>query len=140
MILTKRALAFILITYFLTFVVAFIAAVFSGYDPAKAQISPPISFCLAIIIASAVFSAVATYFFFTYKSPKIKVTAVNGLKFGITMIVVGFILDLVLFLPYIFFQGISEAATQYKEWYVYSTYVAVLLVTTVTAYYLEKKS
>lgn len=143
MILTKRSFSFIGLAYVVTFLFGIVLSIAFGFDPASnpEQIAnPPLVFCLATIVISAVVSAIATYYFFTYNKPKIKPTTQFGLKFGVTMVAVGFVLDLILFLPIVFSMGSVELLlAYYGKWYFIVALTSVVAAAAGVGYWLENQ-
>lgn len=139
MLTTKRALAFALLAYIATFIAAIVSSVALRYDLAQIATSPPLDYCIAIIVASTIAALVVTYLYFTYKSPKIKAGAKHGFKFGVTMIVLGLVLDMLFFLPFVISQGnIQQIGDSYGQAYIYLVFVGVLAASTGVGYWLEK--
>lgn len=139
MLTTKRALVFALLAYISTFIAAIVNSATLGYDPSQLVGSPPLDYCIAIIISSTVASVVFTYLYFTHKAPKTPKTAKVGFKFGITLVVVGFILDMLLFLPLVISSGnLQLLLDSYSQVYIYLVFVGVLVGSTGVGYWLER--
>lgn len=141
MIISKRALIFAILAYIATFIAAIVFTVAFGIDPAQLATSPPLNYCVAIIISSTIISIVAAYLYFTYKNPPIKATLKEGFKFGILLIVLGFILDMVFILPMVINSGgLQQMISSYSKLYVYFVFVGALVGTSGVGYWLQKKS
>lgn len=137
MITTKRALIWAVLTYFGSFVIGMIYSLITGYDPSQ-SVEQPLSFCLTIIAGSVVMALVGSYFYFTYKN-KIKASLNDGLKFGVTLMIVGFVLDALLFIPYVLSQGKADMIfSYYGKWYFWFALAGVVLVSGAVGHYLAK--
>lgn len=127
----------------LTFIAAIAALVFFivlGYDPSQLVSDPPLNYCIAIIVASTIASAVASYFYFTFKNPRVKAGVNEGFKFGLTMLVVGIVLDMLFFLPMIISSGnLAQLSNYYGKIYVYFVFAGVLAGSVGVGWWLAKK-
>lgn len=144
MIFTKRSLSFIVLGYIISFIVGIVFSVLTGFDPIQnpeQAANPPLDFCIAIIVASTLTSVAMSYLYFTHKRPKLKPTMQHGLKFGITMVLVGFILDMILFLPMLLSTGdMSMLLSYYAKPYFYIALLGVVAGSAGVGRYLEKKT
>lgn len=139
MLTTKRALIFAVLSYAVSFVIGIAYSLATGYDPSQTVGAQPLSFCITIVAGSAFSAIVATYLYFTHKAPKLKADAKHGFKFGITLLVLGTILDAILFLPLVVSMGkIEQVATYYGNVYFYVALLGVVASATGVGYWLGK--
>lgn len=140
---TKRQIVFSLLAYFFTFIVGIIFSILFHFDPVnnpEQAANPPLVFCLATIVGSIVISAGIAYLYFTHRKPKLKASVNSGLKLGITMVVVGFILDLIMFLPMVLSLGGPGLLIEYyQKWYFIVALLGVVAGATGMGYWLEQK-
>lgn len=140
MLTTKRALVFALLAYIFTFIAALVSSISLGYDPSQLMGTPPTDYCIAIIISSGIAAVIFTYLYFTHKKPQLKPGAKDGFRFGVTMIILSFVLDMIFFLPLVINTGnFKQAAANYGSWYVYVVLLVVLAGSAGVGYWLEKK-
>ena len=92
----KRAVGLSVLAYFASFVIGIAVAVVAGIDVAETQAIPPLMW-YAGAIAAIVFAVVFTRWYF--RSPTVVPSAKAGFLFGLTMVVTGFVLDVVMLLP-----------------------------------------
>lgn len=141
MLTGKRALVFALLAYFSTFIAAIVSSVALGYDPTQLVGTPPLDYCVAIIISSTIASVVFSYLYFTYKAPAVKPSAILGFKFGITLLVLGFILDMLFFLPVVMISGnLQQVFDSYSQVYIFLVFAGVVAGSTLVGYLLERNS
>ena len=101
----KRAIWVGLLTYVLSFIFGLVVMFFLGVDPAQTS-EIPRSFLIILILVSLVFAGLFSLFYF--KDKKIKPSAKEGFLFGLVLVAVGFILDVIIF-------GISNAFTETQQ-------------------------
>ena len=140
---TKRQIAFSLLAYVVTFLFSIIFSIAFQFDPInnpEQAANPPLLFCLVNIFGSIAISAGVTYLYFTHKKPKIKATLNNGLKLGVTMVLIGFVLDLIMFLPMVLSIGsLNMLVEYYQKWYFIAALLGVVAGATGIGYWLEQK-
>ena len=90
----KRALWIALLVYGISFIVGSLILVFSGLDLTQVSDVPDI-FLYVNILVTVILAVLFTMFYF--KDKKVKRNAKEGFYFGLVLILVGFILDIVIF-------------------------------------------
>lgn len=131
----KRAVGLSVLAYLSSFIVATIVAVAFGINLAETQAIPPLLWYIGA------FTAILFAFIFVklyYRSKKIKPNAKSGLKFGIVMIVTGFALDMVTFLPLFTHEDpLGPILDYYLNPLFWFTLVLILVTTTYTGKHLS---
>lgn len=139
----KRAAWIGVVTYIISFIIGIIVMYFLGFDPSQAS-EIPNSLLYVNIILTIIIAALFTWFYFSGKSSekkaKIKPSMKEGLLFGVVLIVVGFIIDLIIF-------GISSIATDveqniikyYSNPLFWVAIVLLLVTTTLVGFVMSKK-
>ncbi|MEK6844064.1 MAG: hypothetical protein AABX83_01415 [Nanoarchaeota archaeon] len=89
----KRAIWVGVVTYILSFIVGMVSAILIGFDINQAEM--PTSFYVIGIIISIVLAGLFTLVYFRDK--KIKASAKEGFYFGLVLIIIGFIMDIIIF-------------------------------------------
>ncbi len=90
----KRAVSLSLLLYVATFIVGIISGIVSGQDMSTMQ-GMPDSFWYVGMVAAVILTAGFTQQYF--KSPKIQASRMTGAYFGVTAVVVSFVIDFILF-------------------------------------------
>ena len=90
----KRAIGVGLLTYLASFIIGIIIMFAMGVDPSQGSEIPKSAFIVNIII-TLILAGLFTLFYF--KDKKIKRSAKEGFMFGIVLIIIGFILDIIIF-------------------------------------------
>jgi heme A synthase len=90
----KRALGIGLALYLGTFVVGIVCGVISGQDMSTMQ-GMPDSFWYVGMVAAVILTALFSMWYF--KSPSVVPSAKSGFLFGLTSVVLAFVLDFILF-------------------------------------------
>ena len=90
----KRAIWIGVVTYILSFIIGLIPMILMGTDTAEISELPP-SFFIIGIITSIVLAGLFTLVYF--KDKGIKPSAKEGFYFGLVLIIVGFVLDVLIF-------------------------------------------
>jgi len=90
----KRAIGVGLLTYLVSFILGIIVMFAMGVDPSQGSEIPKSAFIVNIII-TLILAGLFTLFYF--KDKKIKRNAKEGFLFGIVLIIMGFILDVIIF-------------------------------------------
>ncbi len=90
----KRAIWVGVVMYILSFIIGIIPFLITGADPTQMS-DPPTSFFVIGIIISIILSIIFSLVYF--KGKKIHPSAKEGFYFGLTIIVVGFVLDAIIF-------------------------------------------
>ena len=98
----KRAIGIGLLTYICTFIVGIIAALGMGLDMTSTDTPPPEMFYISAVAAVIIASLFSVWYF---KGKNVKPSAKQGLYFGVTLIIIGFIMDIVTFIPYVLGGG-----------------------------------
>lgn len=140
MILTRRAIGFAVLAYFSALVIGILLYAVLGFDPTGSN-KLPVWAIVASIVSSVVFAAVFTYLYFTFKNPGLKVSREAGFKFGLAMVVVGFALDMLFFLPLIITSGsVNLLLDYYGNPLFYLALIGVVAAASGTGAYLKKKA
>lgn len=109
----KRAIGIGLLTYIATFIVGMIAAMTLGLDLTSTDAPPPEMFYISAVAAVVIAALFSVWYF---KGKNVEVNAQQGLKFGVTLIIIGFIMDFLTFIPYVTSGGsYSDLLTYYAN-------------------------
>lgn len=134
----KRAIGASVLTYIASFILGSIFAISAGINLAETQAIPPSMWYLAAVSA-IVFAAGFAYWYF--RSPKTHPCAKEGLLLGITMIITGFVLDMITFLPLLTHPDpFGPILDYYSSPFFWSTLALILGVTSLTGWWLGKKA
>jgi hypothetical protein len=90
----KRALWVGVLTYFVSFIVGLIPMMIMGFNPSQMTDVPQSFFIIGIII-SVILAALFTLLYF--KDRKISPSAKEGFYFGLTLVIIGSVLDVIIF-------------------------------------------
>jgi len=133
----KRALLLSLTAYVLSFVVGFISALMFGVD-FSGEASVPQSLWYVGLFASILIMGGLTFWYF--KSDSTKATMCNGLMFGAIAVVLGFIIDGLIFIPAAISGRGGELISYYLEPFFWITLIAIIATTTLVGYLLGRKT
>jgi hypothetical protein len=133
----KRAVGMALLAYLTSFLIGIFFFVLSGVDLETTQQIPThlwfISITLTILVAG-IFS------WLYFKPKKTKAGVKEGLLLGILFVIVGFILDLIITLPFYFIGGEQfNILNYYIDPFFISSLVAVVLTATVIGWIIDLK-
>jgi len=133
----KRAVWMSVVVYAISFAIGIITAAILGVDLTEAT-EPPVSVWIISIVVTVAILAAFTWWYF--KDKKVKPNAKEGLFFGLTMIIVGTILDMTIIIPYILTNDAgTEVLTYYANPLFLLTIVLLLATTTIVGWSLEQK-
>lgn len=96
----KRAIGLGVASYVVTFIVGTIVATMMGIDLSQAKEVPNSVWYVNIVIASLIVGAFSFWYF-----KKEEASLKSGFHLGLTFIGVGFVLDAILIIPWIFMSG-----------------------------------
>jgi len=133
----KRALLLSLAAYVLSFVVGFLSALIFGVD-FSGEAPVPQALWYVGLVASILIMGGLTFWYF--KSDSTKATMCNGLMFGAIAVVLGFIIDGLIFIPAAISGRGGELISYYLEPFFWITLVAVIATTTLVGYLLGRKT
>jgi ABC-type spermidine/putrescine transport system permease subunit II len=133
----KRAIWLGVLTYITSFIVGIILAAILGIDITTGEPLTPTLWYLSIIFTIIV-SAIFTYIYF--KDEKTKPDFTQGIYFGFVLIVIGFIIDSLIIIPYIL-QGNSkiEVLSYYTEPFFWLSLVLLLVTTSIIGHFKGRK-
>lgn len=123
----KRAVGVGILTYLIAFIIGMIVVGISGVD-ATNPAEVPKSVLYINIVITIIIAALLTLFYFKGKHTKANVK--EGLLFGIVLVIVGFILDIIIFL---IFSSASQSEFDLMEYYsnpIFWVSLVLLLITT----------
>lgn len=92
----KRAVGIGVVTYIVSLVIGMIVMLIMGFDPSQTSVVPS-NMLYAIILVSVIVAGVFTLWYFGFKKKVIKPSLKEGALFGVILVIVGFILDLIIF-------------------------------------------
>ena len=120
----KRAVWISILLYLSTFVIGILVAFVLNTDLTGNEPISITHWVLSIILSLVLASLFSLWYF---KGKKIKINSQEGLKLGITFIIVGFIFDMLFILPYLFlgFGDADAILSYYKDiWF----WISVILI------------
>lgn len=118
----KRGVVVGLALYFITFIVGVLLTIFSKVSLESPQ-NIPTTYWIITIIVTVLLTSIASIIYFHKSGTKRSVK--EGFKLGITFAIVGFILDMLFFIPAIVSSGTSLIIQYYSN---PSFYITLLLV------------
>lgn len=126
------------LAYLGSFIVASIVALTAGINLAETQEIPPMLWYTGAV--TAIVFAVAFAFWY-YRSPKTKPSVKTGLQFGLVMILTGFALDFITFLPLFTHEDpLGPILDYYLSPFFWVTLILILVATAGVGKYLETKA
>lgn len=133
----KRAIGIALLTYIATFIVGILAAIVIGID-LTVETTPPPEMIYVAAFAAVVIAGIFSVWYFKGKS--VEVNAKQGLFFGGVMIIIGFIMDIVTFIPYVASGGsYDDILKYYSDPVFWVTLILVLVTPAAVGHILQKK-
>lgn len=137
----RRAIGFAVLAYVVSMIAGMIMSVAGGIDMTT-MTNPPMWMCIAGVVVSVLVCWKAAWLYF--RSPKVAKSTTEGLKFGILLLVIGFILDVVIRGAAYpgegsFTDTMGKLMDYYKMGYFWVTFVLILIVSTLTGQYMAKK-
>lgn len=127
-----------ILAYIASIIVGIIVAIAANIDTSNSEGIPPLVW-YAGSIGSVIFTVLFALWYF--HSPKTARNAKEGLKFGVTMIVTGFILDMLTMIPMaVSKQSLDPILTYYLNPWFWLTIILVLAGATITGHYLKPKA
>jgi len=133
----KRAFLFSLLAYVISFFVGLIFALIFSVDFSGDEPVPRVMWYVGLV-ASVIIMASLTFWYF--KSDSTKASMCNGLMFGSIAVVLGFILDALIFIPAALSGRANDLIKYYSTPLFWITLVAVIATTTLVGYLLGRKS
>jgi uncharacterized membrane protein YfcA len=124
----KRGILIGVALYVATMIVGIILTIFAQSSLSSPQ-SMPTTYWIITIVVTVVLTSLASIWYFA----KAKRTTLEGLKLGITFVIVGFILDLILFLTQ------SGGIEVMKEYYSNISFYIVLLLVVASAVFIGSR-
>lgn len=125
------------LAYIASLAVGIAVMVVYGIDLGETQAIPP-EMWYAGAITAIIFAALFAAWYF--RSPKVDASAQEGLKFGLVMIVTGFVLDLVSFLPLLTHEDPYDPILEYySSPFFWVTLVLVVVAAALTGNFLGAK-
>ena len=125
----KRAILVSLALYFATFIIGIILTVFANTSLSSPQ-EIPTTYWIITIVVTVLMTSLASIWYFNKSG--ISRNVKEGFKLGLTFVIIGFILDLLFFIPVFFTGSGSDLLIDY-----YSTpsfYLTLLLVVATAAF------
>ena len=133
----KRAIGISLLTYISTFIVGMVAALIMGLDLTSTDAPPPEMFYISAVAAVVIAALFSVWYF---KGKGIEKNAKQGLFFGITLIIIGFIMDIITFIPYVLGGGsYNDLFSYYANPVFLVTLVLILGTPAAIGHFLSKK-
>ena len=118
----KRAIWVALALYFTTFIIGIILTIIAQISLASPQEIPTTYWIITIVVTILLTSLTSIWYF---NKPRISRNIKEGFKLGLTFVIVGFILDLIFFIPLFITSGASLLIEYYST---PSFYITLLLV------------
>lgn len=133
----KRAIGIGFLTYIATFAVGIIAALAMGLDMTSTDTPPPEMFYISAIAAVIIASLFSLWYF---KGKNVETNAKQGFIFGIVLILIGFAMDFITFIPYVTSGGsYNDLLAYYSNPIFLITLVLILVTPAVVGHILSKK-
>ncbi len=125
----KRAILAAITLYIVTFIVGLILTIFAKTNFVSPQQSPT-TYWLITIIITVLLTSIASIWYFN--KPQVKRDIKEGFKLGATFIIIGFIIDMLIFLlSLVAGEGIQIIKEQYTS---YSFYIIIILILSSTVF------
>jgi len=122
----KRAIGISVVVYIASLLIGGVVAAMMGIDPTTTtEISP--AMWIAGAVAAVVLSALGALWYF--RSAEVATSASEGARFGVTEVVVGFVLDMVVALPAVIADArfFDQVLAYYQQPWFWVTLVLVVL-------------
>ena len=137
----RRAIGFSVLAYIISMIVGMIMSMVAGLDMTT-MANPPLWLCAISIGVAVLVCWKGAWLYFRGKN--VARGTVEGLKFGIVLILTGFVLDVLIWgLAYPgvggFMDSMNLLMDYYKQPYFWATFILILIVSTLTGKYMAKK-
>jgi hypothetical protein len=134
--ITKRIFFHALFAYVLSFIIGIIIAPLLGVDFSSDVEAPPIVWFVNMAISAVIVFFVVLHYF---KSEKVKNNTKEGFQFGVWMIIVGSLFDIILIVPFIFFNSApQDPILYYSNPLLYLAYLVVIVTAMLVGYLKEQ--
>ncbi len=135
----RRAIGFAVLAYILTMIVGMITTTVAGLDM-TAMSTPPLWLCIVSSIGAALLCWLAAWLYFRGK--KTKKGTIYGFYFAIYMVIVGFIMDILMWTVAMpggtTIEGMKQLLQYYTQWYFWLTFVLIFVASILTGKCMKK--